>query len=154
MKIRSENGFTGVDISIAVIIILIFVSLVAVLIAQVNSTGKEISLRSDATYIAINEIEKIEQDGIDAYIGKSEANGNNVICENQKIENEEGFYKTITVLDYADIANTQQENTEENENQENNIMPDVVKKVTVKISYVFQTEEQSIELSTIVSKES
>lgn len=145
MKIRSENGFTGIDISISVVIVFIFVSLIAVLIAQVNSVSKEIALKSDATYIAINEIEQVKSNGIEAYIGKSEANGNDVVCENEPIENTEGFFRTITVKDYADIK----ENTQESEE----IIPDIVKKVTVKISYMFQAKEQSVELSTLVSKE-
>ncbi len=150
MKIRSERGFTGIDISISVVIVFIFVSLIAALIAQVNSKSKEISLRSDATYIAINEIEQVKNNGIETYKGMSKANGNNVVCENEPIENEEGFFRTITVEDYADIKeNTDNENTEENEE----IIPDVVKRVTVKISYMFQAKEQSVELSTIVSKE-
>ena len=141
MKLRSEKGFTGIDISISVVIIFIFVSIIAALIAQVNSKSKEISLKNDATYIAINEIEKVKSNGIEEYVGKSEADGNNVICENEEIENEEGFYKTITVLDYADVE------------KDEAIEKDIVKKVTVKISYMYRNEEQKVELSTIVSKE-
>lgn len=142
MKLRSEKGFTGIDISISVVIIFIFVSIIAALIAQVNSKSREISLKNDATYIAINEIEKVKSNGLEEYVGKSEADGNNVICENEEIENEEGFYKTITVLDYADVE------------KDEAIEKDIVKKVTVKISYMFRNEEQKVELSTIVSKES
>lgn len=142
MKLRSEKGFTGIDISISVVIIFIFVSIIATLIAQVNSKSREISLKNDATYIAINEIEKVKSNGLEEYVGKSEADGNNVICENEEIENEEGFYKTITVLDYADVE------------KDEAIEKDIVKKVTVKISYMYRNEEQKVELSTIVSKES
>ena len=141
MKLRSEKGFTGIDISISVVIIFIFVSIIAALIAQVNSKSREISLKNDATYIAINEIEKVKSNGLEEYVGKSEADGNNVICENEEIENEEGFYRTITVLDYADVEKDEE------------IEKDVVKKVTVKISYMYRNEEQKVELSTIVSKE-
>lgn len=141
MKLRSEKGFTGIDISISVVIIFIFVSIIAALIAQVNSKSREISLKNDATYIAINEIEKVKSNGLEEYVGKSEADGNNVICENEEIENEEGFYKTITVLDYADVE------------KDEAIEKDIVKKVTVKISYMYRNEEQKVELSTIVSKE-
>lgn len=141
MKLRSEKGFTGIDISISVVIIFIFVSIIAALIAQVNSKSREISLKNDATYIAINEIEKVKSNGLEEYVGKSEADGNNVICENEEIENEEGFYRTITVLDYADVEKDEE------------IEKDIVKKVTVKISYMYRNEEQKVELSTIVSKE-
>ena len=92
MKLRSEKGFTGIDISISVVIIFIFVSIIAALIAQVNSKSREISLKNDATYIAINEIEKVKSNGLEEYVGKSEADGNNVICENEEIENENIIY--------------------------------------------------------------
>lgn len=138
MKIRSEKGFTGIDISISVVIIFIFVSIIAMLIYQVNSTSKKISLRSDATYIAINEIEQVKNNGIDSYLGKR--NNSVVGTENQEVSGTEGFYKTTTVEDYADINSS--------------ATVDVVKRVTVKISYMFQGKVQTVELSTIVSKES
>lgn len=139
MKIRSDKGFTGIDISVSVVIIFIFVSIIAMLIYQVNTTSKEVALRSDATYIAINEIEQVKNNGIEVYLGL----GNNSVVgtENEEVSGTEGFYKTTTVLDYTDL--------EGNEDK----MSDVVKKVTVKISYMFRGEEQSVEISTIVSKE-
>ena len=139
MKIRSDKGFTGIDISVSVVIIFIFISIIAMLIYQVNTTSKEVALRSDATYIAINEIEQVKNNGIEVYLGL----GNNSVVgtENEEVSGTEGFYKTTTVLDYTDL--------EGNEDK----MSDVVKKVTVKISYMFRGEEQSVEISTIVSKE-
>ncbi len=142
MKIRNEKGFTGIDISISVVIIFIFVSIIAMLIYQVNSEAKEISLRSDATYLAINEIEQVKNNGIEAYTDISIANGNSVICENEEIEGTQGFYRTITIIDYTDL--------EGNEDKVSNI----VKKATVRISYMFQAEEQSVELTTTLTKES
>lgn len=70
---------------------------------------------------------------------KEDKNGNSL--ENQKVENKEGFFKTIIVQDYADLDNNSEK------------IPNLVKKVTVKISYMFQAKEQSVELSTILSKE-
>ena len=142
MKIQSEKGFTGIDISVSVVIIFMFITIIAMLIYRVNSTSREIELRSDATYIAINEIEQVKNDGIGKYIGISQKNGNNVVYENEEVSGNEGFYKTITVIDYTDLDG--------NENE----ISDIVKKVTVKISYMFNAKEQSVEISTILSKES
>lgn len=138
MKLQSEKGFTGIDIAVSVVIIFIFVSTIAMLIYQVNSTSKEVSLKSDAIYLAINEIEQVKMNGIEAYIGKR---NNSVIgTANQLVSGTEGYYKTITVQDYADI--------------DSSATLDIVKRVTVKISYMFRAKEQTIELSTILSKES
>ena len=138
MKIRNDKGFTGIDISVAVVVLFIFITIISMLIYRVSSTSKEVSLRSDATYLAINEIEQIKSNGIETYKGI----GNNSVVgeQNEEIADHEGFYKTITVSDYAD----------ENKDKKS----DVVKRVTVKISYMFQAKEQSVELSTIIAKES
>ena len=136
MKIRSEKGFTGIDIAVSVVIMFIFISVVAMLVYQVNSTAKRIELKSDAIYIAINEIEQTKINGIEVYAGKNETTG--AIKNNEEVK--EGFYETLTVVDYTDIEPSAQ--------------ADVVKKVTVEISYMFQGKKQSVELSTILSKES
>lgn len=139
MKIRSEKGYTGIDIAISVVVIFIFVSLIAMLIYRFNSTAREVELKSEATYIAIDEIEKIKNDGFEAYETRSVADGNSE--ETAEVEGKEGFTKTIIVVDYADIAGNEDK------------IPNLVKKVTVKISYMFQAKEQNVELSTILSKE-
>ena len=143
MKFYSEKGYTGVDIAISVIVIFIFVSLISFLIYRFNSSAKEVELKSEATSIAVEEIEKVKQDGFEKYDGmnkdtKEDKNGNSL--ENQKVD-KEGFFKTIIVQDYADLDNNSEK------------ISNLVKKVTVKISYMFQAKEQSVELSTILSKE-
>ena len=140
MNFHNEKGYTGIDISVSVVILFIFVSIISMMIYQMNSSSKEVQLKTDATYLAINEIENIKNQGIDEYIGKSVANGNNVITENQEVE--EGYYKTVTVIDYTDIDGNQDKTK------------DLVKKSNCKISYMFKAKEQSVELSTVLSKES
>lgn len=134
MKFYSEKGYTGVDIAISVIVIFIFVSLISFLIYRFNSSAKEVELKSEATSIAVEEIEKVKKEGFENYKDSN-------VLENQKVENKEGFFKTIIVEDYADLDNNSEK------------IPNLVKKVTVKISYMFQAKEQSVELSTILSKE-
>ena len=144
MKAKKEEGFTGIDISIAVIIIIIFISIIANMTYQFNTSSKEIQRRAEAIEIAITEIEKIKNDGFEKYQGMdktttvdNEGNG----LENQTIEGKEGFYKTIVIEDYTDI--------EGNESK----IKDLVKKITVKISYNYRAKEQNVEFSTILSKE-
>ena len=127
MKFYSEKGYTGVDIAISVIVIFIFVSLISFLIYRFNSSAKEVELNGFEKYDGMNKDTKKDK------------NGNSL--ENQKVENKEGFFKTIIVQDYADLDNNSEK------------IPNLVKKVTVKISYMFQAKEQSVELSTILSKE-
>lgn len=142
MNIRSQKGYTGVDIAISVIVITIFISLIAVLIYKFNSSSDELEIKSKATEIAIDEIEKIKQKGFKQYENqKSGEIESDVSVTNSEGVEIEGFYKTILVEDYTDIA--------ENENKLSNL----VKRVTVTISYMYKGEEKEIKLSTILSKE-
>lgn len=141
MNFKKENGFTGVDISIAIIILFIFVSIIATLTYQFNTSSKQIQIRGEAIEIAIDEIEKIKNSEFDQFNGLNstsdqDINGNSLI--NQPIEGKSGYYKTIFIKDYSEINNNAKDN--------------LVKKVTVEISYTYKGEEQSIELSTVLSK--
>ncbi len=141
MNFRSEKGFTGIDIAVSVVIIFIFISIIAMLSYRINSTSKEIQLKSDAIYVAINEIENAKSKGLEEFKGRSVADGNSVVVENVETE-KQGYYKTITVLDYTDLDGNADKTK------------DIVKKVTVKITYMYKAKEQSVELSTLLTKES
>ncbi len=140
MNLRNEKGFTGIDISVSVIIIFIFVSIIAILVYQINSTSKEIQLRSEATYLAINEIENIKNQGFEAYKDRSISGGNSIVTQDEEVQ--EGYFKTTTIIDYTDIQGNEEKTK------------DIVKKATVKISYMYKAKEQTVELSTVLSKES
>lgn len=140
MNWKSQKGITGVDISISVVVIFMFVTLISVLVYNYNSTAKELEIKSDATYCAISEIEQVKINGFETYQGKSVKNGNSIVCENEKIENQEGFYKTIIVEDYTDLEGKQEK------------IGDIVKRVTVKISYMYKGNENFVQLATILSK--
>ncbi len=140
---KNEKGYTSIDIAISVIIITMFISLIAVLVYRFNSTSNKLELQSEATSIAIDEIENIKAKGFEAYQHmnkktKEDENGQSLI--NQPT-GREGFYKTISVQDYTDIEGNEEKTK------------DIVKKITVKISYIFQAKEQVVELSTILLKE-
>lgn len=140
MKIKSNKGFTGIDIAISIIVVFIFVSLIAVLIYNYNSSSQELELKTEATYLAISEIENVKNNGFETYENLSETEGNNIVVENEPTTTN-GFYKTITVKDYTDI--------EGNEDK----IPNLVKQVTVKITYTFNAKEQSVELTTVLAKD-
>lgn len=134
MKKKNEKGYTGIDIAISVVVLFTFVSLMATMSYQFNSSVNEIKLKSEATQIAVEEIEKLKNELTFEEI----KNRRNYEYSNREIKT--GFFETIWIQDYADM-NTQK-------------TPELVKKVTVKIQYKFKKEVHTIELSTIVSKES
>lgn len=134
MKFKSEKGFTVMDIAIAIVVLFIFVSIIAFLIYNYNSDMKAAELESKAAHHAIDEIENIKAAGItgvsDGITGPTEIG-------------DTGFSKTIEIEDYK--------NMDANKNKEN-IRENIIKKVTVTISYTFKGE-QSVTLSTIITKE-
>ena len=139
MKIRSEKGIVVADIAISVVVIFIFVSIISILIYNINSLSARVERMSEATYIAINEVEQLKIDGYDKYKDSMKNVNGGVVVDNEMVQ--EGYYKTITVIDYTDI--------EGNEDKTSGL----VKKATVKISYMYKGEEESVELSTVLSKE-
>ncbi len=134
MKLKSEKGFTGIDIAIAVVVLFIFVSIIAMLSYSINSSAKEIDLKSEATAIAVEEIEKLKNKTFDEISQMQE-----ISQEEMTDIGKEGFYKTITIKDYSEIVEGK--------------VPGLVKQATVTISYQFKAEEKKVELSTIFSKE-
>ncbi len=139
MKIKSEKGFTGIDIAISVIVLFIFVSLIAMLIYSFNSTSREVELKSEATYLAIDEIENIKNQGFEAIETISLDNGGNPYKEEEA--SEAGFYTKVIIEDYTDKEGNADK------------IPNLVKQVTVQISYMYKGETQIVELSTILTRD-
>ena len=141
MSLQNEKGYTVVDIAISIVVITIFVSVIAVIISRFNSSANELQYKEEATAIAIEEIEKIKKDGFEAYKDRSIVNGNSEISKDEEINGKEGFYKTIIIQDYTDLEGNSEK------------ISGLVKKATVKISYMFKGKEQTVEFSTMLSKE-
>ncbi len=143
MKLKEEKGFTGVDISISIIIIFIFVSIIVTLSYELNSSSQKIKARGEALEIAIYEIENIKGKGFLEFENLNSTSnidkmGNKL--KNQSIDGKSGYYKSILVQDYSEI------------NTMPNIKKNLVKKISVIISYQYKGEEEKIELSTILTK--
>ena len=143
MDIKSEKGITGMDIAISVIIITIFISLIAVLSFNIQKTQEDIKRRSEATSYAIEIIEELKLNGFSNLPEK----GTNKIdgFEDGYILDEEGmatpYYQEITVKDYSEL--------EGNENK----YAEIIKIITVKISYKSGSETESVEITTDITKE-
>ena len=60
MKIKSERGITGIDITVSILVITIFVSLIGVLIYNISAQSQSIERRTEAAYQAVNLIEQLK----------------------------------------------------------------------------------------------
>ncbi len=133
MNFKSEKGATGIDITIAIIIIGLFIGLIVSLMYGINKSSKDIERKTEATNYAISEIEKLKAEDFDTLESK----------QTSGYIDGTPYYKTIKVVDYADLEENQGEDKERG----------VVKKVTVEISYKSGKEDKKVELSTALSKE-
>ena len=64
MNIRNNKGVTGVDLSVALIIIVLFVGIISSLVYNFAVTSRNVNRKSIATDIAIGKIENLKQDFI------------------------------------------------------------------------------------------
>ena len=142
MLIKEEKGLTGIDIAISLIIITIFISTIANLIANVNLNSKSMERKSIATSYAVQEIEKITAQGYKIDYNDKGITEEQVVKEEDIYKNSEftGYHKTVTIKDYVLIVNdsTKQKN--------------VVKQITTNISYKLGKENQNVTISTYVAK--
>lgn len=60
MNLKDNKGITGVDVAVATVILIVFVSLVAGLFYNLSSTSKSIERKSTATNLAIEVIEALK----------------------------------------------------------------------------------------------
>ena len=143
MSIKDEKGLTGVDIAISLIIITIFIAMIANLIAITNLTSQDAQRKSIATSYAIQEIEKIKAKG---YVSDYDSKGitsEEILNEEDIYNNSEftGYHKKISIKDYVLIVN------------DTTKQKDVVKEITVEISYKLGNKEKNVKISTYIAKE-
>ena len=137
MLIKEEKGFTGIDIAISLIVITIFISMIANLIANINLTAQDTNRKTIATSYAVQEIEKIKAQGyLDSYDSKGIAKED--IYNGSEFT---GYNKKIVIRDYVLVVN----DTTKKSN--------IVKEITVNISYKVGNKEKNVKISTYVAKE-
>lgn len=149
MKFKSEDGFTGIDITVAILVITIFITLIGSLMFLVDSNTKESARKADAINYAVAEIENIKSqarsNGISSITGLNDSTDNDGEYILDSSGNRTPYYKVIKIVDYKDLTPANQANS--------SIKSNVVKKITVKISYRSGGQDENIELSAIVVNE-
>lgn len=146
MKIKDEKGFTGIDITVAVIIIMLFMTLIGTIFYNITASHRQLERKTEATYIAIDVMEKLKAQNYDDLI-VSEYNSNKITDEEYEKNKtakilkdaiEEGYSLKVTIKNY----NTPEENGY-----------DLVKIITVKVEYKVGKNTENVELKTTVTRE-
>lgn len=120
MNFKSEKGITGVDISVAIIIIMLFVSLISTLIYNYTKNSKELNRKSVATNIIVDVLEYAKNINYDTLDQETL----NSYCTSKQ---EQGYSINATLEELIDE-----------------------KKVTVKVTYTINKDEQNLEIYTII----
>ena len=140
MNIRSQKGFAGADVTVAVLIVLIFSAIIVTLYQNYVSTAKQIERKAEATQYAVETMEKIKQNSSDFFTEENAPLERQTIVENQPIDNT-GYSKTVFLEDYSILGLRE------------DAVPGYVKKVNVIIEYKIGKNTESVELNTIISKQ-
>ena len=154
---KKENGFTLIDIIIALIVILIFMSLISILFFNITKSSKGIERESEATYIATNIIESFKAKKYDEVLVTNDFVNLNVGNNNEVYYNVETVSPTATVT--LNLSNQIQDGyncivkverySPENETGDY----DLVKKITVIVKYKLANELKEVELSTSIARQ-
>lgn len=137
MNLRKENGFTGIDISVALIIIIIFVGIIATLIYNFEIQSKEVKRKSEATSIIIDILEYAK----------------NTPFEDVNLENLNNYKETkYANLKGYDIQIICENDIDILQEIELNDSMNMAKKVTVNITYLVEKDKQNLNIYTWILK--
>lgn len=144
MKVKSEKGITNIDITVSIILITLFVSIIATIMYTIHANSTSMNRKTEAMNYAINEIENIKAQDFDTLQDTNEE-ANEFVDIIDTEGNTTGYAKKVTIIDYANLP----------ENKENDaILLGLVKKVTVEIAYKVGNTTQTVDLSTVITKNS
>ena len=148
MNMKNNKGITGVDITISIIILALFISLITSMFYNVTIIGKSINRKSDAVYIAVQVIEAVKQLGYSELPTGDNAGTSIYTLEelNAKLESEKkiilknGYSVSILVDSYRKIKGDM-------------TLEDILKRITVTVNYKEQDKSKSVELNTVILNE-
>ena len=152
MIFKNEKGITNIDLTVSIILITVFIALIATIMYTINANFNSIEKRTEATNYAINEIESLKAKNFED-LQDTPTDGTNdfvniIVKEeegNTAIEKTTGFSKKIAIIDYSNLPENQGDDT---------ILSGLVKKVTVEIAYKDKDRIETVELSTVIAKNS
>ena len=143
---HNQKGITTADVIVAVILITIFVAMLTVVSGTLTETNAELERQTDALYYAMKAIEIAKGQDFSKFpkAGTSKIEGIKGL-ENGYILDGEGnatpYYQNVKIKDFVEMDGNIDKRAE------------LIKKVTVVISYKQENEEKTVELSTVVSRE-
>jgi len=145
MNLRNNKGVTGVDISVALIVVVLFVGLISTLVFNFSVTSQGINRKSDAINIAIQKVESLKNTAY-ADVVSTEPESPEYRDKDGQAANSGPYKVEVDVKRYNDpqAGFVTQEQADK--------LQDIIKIVKVTVSYTVQAETQKVELSTVITK--
>ena len=146
MKLKNEKGFTLVDITVALIVLLLFMSVISVLFFNITKSSKGIERESQATYIATDIIEaykSLDYDDVTITTAETTDPDGITISDGTEINGQtitilDGYIAKVKVENYIPAGETSTE--------------DLVKKITVTVKYKLAAETKEVVLETTIAR--
>ena len=135
--LKREKGFTLIDITVAIIVILLFMSLISVLFFNLTKSSKGIERESQATYIATNIIEAykaLDYDDVAITSDDGVTISDGAQIGDQLITINDGYSAKVKVVNYTPNGESE----------------DLVKKIKVIVSYKLANDIKTVELETSI----
>ena len=148
MNLKNNKGYVITDVSIAIIILLIFIPVIMGMVYGIDTSKLSTEIKSEAINIAINTIEAAKGLPIE------EVTQSNVLTEVSNMEAFETYTisnkDTKTIIETNKASYELEVNVEDYNTSNNNADPNLVKTVTATVTYKVKGTEKNIELSTVV----
>ena len=142
MNLKDEKGITAIDVTISIVLIAFFITIITVISGNIQKNNKNLSRETEALFYAVSTIENIKGQNFD--ILKNNEIQSIPELTNGYIQEKNGtdtpYYRKIIIQDYADKETGKQR--------------EILKIVTVQIEYKDDKKEKAITLSTIRTQNS
>lgn len=159
-KLKSQKGITGIDLTVSIIIIMLFISIITLLAVNVStslSAKRRVDLATECMTKIMEQIDKIDYNNVEivdttqvssgsTYTASSLLESVKTIVFNTTLDSK---WQDYDISNYGDILNVSisaENYLPEGETE------DLLKKVTVKIGYRVNKKDETIEVSRLKPK--
>ena len=156
MKIKENKGFTGVDVAVSLVILLVFVSFVAALFYNLSNTSKRIERKSIATNLAIEVIESMKSADfteLDTYATASGCNTQLIeLTDSTKTNFETLIGKTINIENGYEVKiSIKNPEDKDGDASKSEAMGQVIKVISVQVNYTLgKSGTETVNIETLV----
>ncbi|MCI8272509.1 MAG: hypothetical protein HFJ55_00295 [Clostridia bacterium] len=167
MKLNDNKGATGVDITVAIVILMIFVTFITSLFYNLSTSSVRIERKTTATYLAITTIEGLKEIGFEGIKTSDVVDRRLTTVEQITGQNVEAGWKidvssgqTIIDIPQGYTVKISIENPRNSENAADDKLGEIAKLVRVEVSYTTgkdidkdgNKDEEKVQIETLVKK--